>query len=312
MTSTDKAIGIDFGGTSIKFGVVQGKEILADAPLILPSEYPEPADLIDAIAETVNKLKAEHEGVVAVGAGVPGFVDTPSGKIHNLSNVPGWTNIPFRDLLAEKTGLPAMVENDANAMAVAEWKQGAGVGFEHLVCITLGTGVGGGVIVNNQLVRGSRYVAGEPGQTSIYYNGRIGAYNNPGALEDYIGNREFAADAQFAYKEAGIPKELYECSPAALAAAASSGDTVALACWDDFARKLACTIANCCWLLNPEAFVIGGGISKAGAILFDPLKKHIDSQLSPPFKDHLQLIPAQFSNEAGIIGAATLALEGAQ
>ncbi|WP_018969843.1 ROK family protein [Rubritalea marina] len=312
MKSTDKAIGIDFGGTSIKFGVVQGKHILADAPLVIPSEYHDPADLIDAIADTVNILKEQHQDIVAVGAGVPGFVDTPTGRIHNLSNVPGWTDIPFRDLLKEKTGLPAMVENDANAMGVAEWKQGAGVGFEHLICITLGTGVGGAIIVNNQLVRGSRFVAGEPGQTSIYYNGRIGAYNNAGALEDYIGNREFAADSQQAYQDAGIDKDLYECSPAALATAAHQGDVIALACWDDFARKLACTLANCCWLLNPEAFVIGGGLSKAGPILFGPLKKHLNSQLSSPFKDHLQLIPAHFSNEAGIIGAATLAIEAAQ
>ena len=312
MKSTDKAIGIDFGGTSIKFGVVQGKEILADAPLVLPSEYPEPADLIDAIAETVNILNEQHQGIVAVGAGVPGFVDTPTGRIHNLSNVPGWTDIPLRDLLKEKTGLPCMVENDANAMAVAEWKQGAGAGFEHLVCLTLGTGVGGGIVVNNQLVRGSRYVAGEPGQSSIYYKGRIGEYNNPGALEDYIGNKEFAADAQAAYKTAGIDKDLYECSPAALSTAASNGDVIALSCWDDFARKLACTIANFCWFLNPEAFVIGGGVAKAGPFLFGPLKKHVNSQLSGPFKDHLQIIPAHFSNEAGIIGAATLAIEAAQ
>lgn len=311
MEFTDKAIGIDFGGTSIKMGVVLGKQIIAEAPVILPKNYPVPSDLISAIAQQAKDFISEHSDIKAIGCGVPGFVDTPSGRIHNLTNVPGWVDIPLRDLLSEKTGLPCIVENDANAMGVAEWKLGAGVGFEHLICLTLGTGVGGAVIVNNQIVRGSKFVAGELGQSSINYNGRVGAYNNPGALEDYIGNNEFAIDAQRAYFEAGLERSIEDCSPAALDAAATGGCRIALACWDDFARKLACTISNCCWILNPEAFVIGGGISKAGKTLFDPLRKHVNAQLSEPFRNHLQIIPAKFGNEAGIIGCAALALEKA-
>lgn len=311
MEYSAKAIGVDFGGTSVKFGVVLGKQIIAEAPPILPKDYPRPDDLIQAIADTCNQLAREHTEVKAIGCGVPGFVDTPTGKIHNLTNVPGWVDIPLRKLLEEKTKLPCIVENDANAMGVAEWKLGAGIGFEHLVCLTLGTGVGGAVIVNNQIVRGAQFVAGELGQTSIHYNGRVGAYQNPGALEDYVGNNEFAADAQAAYLDAGHEKSLDECTPAALDAAASAGCPIALACWDDFARKLACTLANCCWILNPEAFIIGGGISKAGDTLFDPLRKHLVAQLSAPFRDHLQILPAKFSNDAGIIGCAVLALKAA-
>ena len=309
MEFTDKAIGVDFGGTSIKFGVVLGKQIIAEAPPIFPKDYPRPTELIQAIAKTCKQLMSEQADIKAIGCGVPGFVDTSNGRIHNLTNVPGWVDIPLQELLAEQTGLPCIVENDANAMGAAEWKLGAGAGFEHLICLTLGTGVGGAVIVNNQIVRGSRFVAGELGQTSIHYNGRVGAYNNPGALEDYIGNNEFAADAQRAYFEAGIEKHIDDVSPAALDAAATGGCPIALACWDDFARKLACTLANCCWILNPDAFVIGGGISKAGNTLFEPLRKHLSAQLSDPFSKHLQVIPAKFSNDAGIIGCAVLALE---
>ncbi|MEO1856101.1 MAG: ROK family protein [Rubritalea sp.] len=311
MEFTDKAIGIDFGGTSIKMGVILGKQIIDEAPVIIPKDHPVPTELIQTIANQINQLREEHSDIKAVGCGVPGFVDAPTGRIHNLTNVPGWVDIPLRDLLSEKTGLPCVVENDANAMGIAEWKLGAAAGLQHVVCLTLGTGVGGAVIVNNQLVHGSKFVAGELGQSSINYNGRVGAYNNPGALEDYIGNNEFAIDAQRAYLEAGIEKCIDDCTPAALDAAATAGCDVALACWDDFARKLSCTLANCCWLLNPEAFVIGGGISKAGNTLFEPLRKHVAAQLSPPFSDHLKIIPAKFSNEAGIIGCAVLALETA-
>lgn len=309
MEYTHKAIGIDFGGTSIKMGVVLGKQIISEADLIIPSQFAEPELLIDAIVARITTLREAHPDIIAIGCGVPGFVDAPTGRIHNLTNVPGWVNIPLKDILQEKTHLPCIVANDANAMGVAEWKLGAGAGHKNLICLTLGTGVGGAVIINNQLILGAEYGAGELGQMSIHYAGRTGTYNNHGALEEYIGNNEFAAEAQRLYHEAGFDKSLNECSPAALDAAATAGCQVALACWDDFAKKLACTLANCCWLLNPEAFIIGGGISKAGDTLFEPLKKHLFDQLSGPFKDKLKIRAAKFGNEAGIIGSATLALD---
>ncbi len=305
-----KSIGIDFGGTSIKFGVVSGKEIIATSPRIYPKDYPVPSDLIRAIAERVNQLKTEHNNVVAIGCGVPGFVDFPTGTIHNLTNVPGWTNIHLKEELEARTDLPTAVENDANAMAIAEWKLGAAKGYAHAVCLTLGTGVGGGIISNNAVIRGAQFTAGELGQTSIDYAGRMGAYNNPGALEAYLGNNEFAADTQSDYVAAGIDKELSDCTPELLAEAAENGCEIALKAWDGYAEKLSTTLATTCWLLNPEIIVIGGGVSNAGDLLFMPLKKYLHAQLSGPFKDHLKVVPAEFSNNAGILGTAALALEG--
>jgi len=308
MAYIHQSIGIDFGGTSIKFGVVEGSKIIATAERIVPKEYPDPNDLIEAIADTISKLKLEHPNIRAVGCGVPGFVDFPTGTIHNLTNVPGWTNIPLKAELEQRTGLPAAIENDANAMAYAEWKLGAAQGSQHAVCLTLGTGVGGGIIANGQMIRGSHFGAGELGQTSIDYQGRIGSYNNPGAVEVYLGNNEFAADAKIAYTKAGIEKTVEECSPEHLAEAASKGCEVALQCWDDFAKKLSTTLATACWMLNPEVIVIGGGVANAGDLLFDPLHKHLHNQLSGPFKNHLKVVKAMFSNNAGILGCAALAL----
>ena len=305
------ALGIDFGGTSIKFGVTKGTEIIATAPPLLPPEYDCPTSLIDAISETALQLKESHPEIAAIGCGVPGFVDFPTGTIHNLTNVKGWTNIHLKAELEKRTSLPCSIENDANAMAIAEWKLGAAKGSEHAICLTLGTGVGGGIIVNNQMVRGANFTAGELGQTSIDYQGIKGAYNNPGALEAYNGNNELAAEALQAYKNAGISKELTDCTPAHLAEAANNGCEIALKCWDTFAQRLACTLATTCWLLNPEIIVIGGGVSKAGEVLFEPLNKHLSNQLSGPFKDDLKIVSAQFGNEAGILGCAALALENA-
>jgi len=304
-----KSIGIDFGGTSVKFGVVAGKEIIATSPRLLTTDYPVPSDLIRAIADKVNQLKSEHENIVAIGCGVPGFVDFPSGTIHNLTNVPGWINIPLKQELETRTGLPTAIENDANAMAIAEWKLGAAKGCNHAICLTLGTGVGAGVIANGAIIRGAQYTAGELGQTSIDYAGRKGNYNNPGALEAYVGNNEFATDTLAEYAAAGIEKDLTDCTPEDLAEAAENGCHIALKAWDGFAQKLSTSLASTCWLLNPEIIVIGGGVANAGEILFTPLIKYLHAQLSGPFKDHLQVVPAEFSNNAGILGTAALAIQ---
>ena len=309
MSDTPLAIGIDFGGTSVKTGVVDGSDVIDHAPPIATPEFEGPEDLIDAIARTVEDLRARHPGVRAIGVGMPGFVNFESGTVYGLTNVRGWTNTPLKSLLEAKTGLPVVVENDANCMAFAEWKQGAGRGFNHLVCMTLGTGVGGAVIANGQMIRGARHGAGEIGQTSIDYQGRRGHYGNLGALEDYVGNNEITETARTAYEAGGNPKGVELCTPAALAAAAAQGDPIALKIWDDVGRMIATAAMNCCWLLNPEAIIIGGGVAKAGNLVFDPLTKYLKEQLSAPFKDHLKLIPARFGNEAGIVGAAVLALE---
>ncbi|NWK55423.1 ROK family protein [Verrucomicrobiaceae bacterium N1E253] len=312
MSNTPLSLGIDFGGTSIKIGVVRGSEILTFCKPILTPEYETPSQLIKAISESVKELQKDYPGIVGIGVGVPGFVNLEKGLVYQLTNVPGWVHVPLRDQLQSLTGLPCTIENDANCMAYAEWKHGAGQGMEHLLCLTLGTGVGSGIISNNMLLHGSHSTAGELGQTSIHYRGRKGAYGNLGALEDYIGHNEITADAIVAYADQGITKTKEECGPYQLQLAAEAGDTVAIDVWRNIAEKLACAIVNACWLLNPEAIIIGGGVAKAGALIFDPLETFIRTQLSTAFYSHLKIFPAHFSNDAGIIGAATLGLENAQ
>lgn len=309
MSEHPLSIGIDFGGTSVKIAVVEQSQIIDLAPPIATQDFPGPDELIAAMVRTVVDLRQRHPGVVAVGVGMPGFVNFKEGLVYNLTNVRGWDLVPLKQILSDKIGLPVMVDNDAKCMALAEWKHGAGRGFEHVIFMALGTGVGGAIIANGQMVRGASYGAGEIGQTSIDWQGIPGHYGNLGALEDYIGNREITAKAREAYKAAGIQKREDDCSPAALATAAEMGDLVALAQWDHAARLLASAAMNCCWLLNPEAIIIGGGVARAGDVLFTPFKKHLFAQLSGPFKDHLQVKAAAFGHEAGIIGAAALSLE---
>jgi glucokinase len=310
MSTYPLAIGIDFGGTSIKLGVVSGAEVLDVAPAIATQDYDGPDALIATMVRGIEDLRQRHAGIAALGVGMPGFVDFPRGMVYNLTNVRGWQHIFLKDALESATGLPTIIENDANCMGYAEWQRGAAIGLSHVVALTLGTGVGGAIIANGQMLRGAHFGAGEVGQTSIDYRGRRGAYGNLGALEDYIGNREIEATAREAYATAGHER-MPATTPAELATAAHAGDPIAIRIWTDIAEKLACSVANLCWLLNPQAVVIGGGVAKAGEVLFGPLDGFVRSQLGEPFKQDLQILPARFGNEAGMLGAAAMALEEA-
>lgn len=303
------SIGIDFGGTSVKLGVCRGPDLLHVDEPIPTAAHPGPNALITAMADRVAALRLLYPAIAAIGVGVPGLVDFDHGFVHELTNVPGWKHIPLKAILSEKTGLPVVVENDANAMTYAEWRYGAAKGLRNVVALTLGTGVGGGLVLDGKMFRGSSFSAGEIGQMSIDCGGKPGHYGNLGALEKYIGNAQIAEHAVQRYAEAGIVKELSDCTPKAISIAAQSGDDIARQIWAELADWLGTTLASIAWLLNPDAFVIGGGVAQAGALLFDPLQRKVQSMLSTVVWEKLQILPARFNNEAGIIGNAALAAD---
>lgn len=308
-THTRSAIGVDFGGTSIKLGVCRGASLLEIDEPIPTQGHDGPAALIRVIADRVANLRKKHPDIAAVGVGVPGLVDFDRGFVHVLTNVPGWNHVPLKTILGEMSGLPAVVENDANAMAYAEWRYGAGQGMKNVVALTLGTGVGGGLILNNALYRGSQFSAGEIGQMSIDFDGVSGHYGNLGALEKYMGNNQIAEHAVSRYSQAGLHREASQCTPRTIAEAAQAGDDIARQIWAEVADWLGTALASIAWLLNPDAFVIGGGVAQAGALLFEPLESKVRSMLSSVVQEHLKILPAKFSNEAGIIGNAALAAD---
>jgi len=307
--SSITSVGIDFGGTSVKLGVCRGGELLTtDAP-IPTADFAGPAALIGEMAARVSKLREAYPDIAAIGVGVPGLVDFDHGFVHVLTNVPGWKHVPLKAILSEKTGLPVVVENDANAMAYAEFRYGAARGLNNVVALTMGTGIGGGLILNGQLYRGSGCAAGEIGQMSIDFDGKAGHYGNLGALEKYTGNKEIAEHAVLRYTEAHVQKTLEECTPKKIADAAKAGDDIARQIWEEIADWLGTSLSSIAWLLNPDAFVIGGGVAQAGDLIFDPLKRKVQSMLSTVVWERLQIVPARFSNESGIIGNAALAAD---
>ncbi len=302
------AIGIDFGGTSIKLGLVAAGGLTQRGESLPTLAYHRAGDLLAALFGAIDGLRAQNPDVVAVGAGLPGIVDSRNGIVHHLTNVPGWVNVPLREMLASHTGLPTVIENDANAMAYAEWKFGAGRRHANVVCLTLGTGVGAGLILNGQLFRGSHMGAGEVGNMSIDFRGVPGPYGNFGALESYVGNGPIGARAAARYEEAGQPRPATDCTPHRLAEASAHGDPVAREIWEETGVMLGAALADVVWLLNPDAIVLGGGVAQAGELIFAPIRRTIRERTSPVFYEKLEILPAELGSDAGIIGCGALAV----
>ena len=308
-TQGRRAVGIDFGGTSVKIGLLP--DILAEGGpevIVLPtSQYDSVDALIRGMADGVAALQEGYGEIAAVGCGVPGLVDFDTGHVHQVTNVPGWEDVPLRDILGAKTGLPVLVDNDANCMAYAEWRYGAGRGYRNVVALTLGTGIGGGLIIDSKMFRGSRFAAGEIGQMSIDFQGKVGPYGQPGAIESYMGNRQIGELAAARLGEHETPEGGW--TPKAVADLALAGDAAAADIWIEIADWLGSVLANIAWLLNPDAFVIGGGVAKASDLLFKPLERKVRGMVSDVVSDGLRILPAQFGNEAGIVGSAAQALD---
>jgi len=303
------AIGFDMGATSTKTGVVRDGKILTRGNVIETRQDGDTGTLIEAFVQEIRRLKEWNPEVEAVGFGVPGIINPVRGVVVNLTNVKGWSDIPLRSIIMQRTGLVGNLENDAKAMAYAEWKHGAGQSVPNVVCVTLGTAVGGALILNGRLYRGATWVAGEIGQTSIDFQGVDFVYGNKGALEAYVGHRQISARAKEIYRAAGKTLSDDDAHLERLSKAADDGDQLADKVWQDIGLKIGVGLTNVIWLVNPDRIVIGGGVAKAGERLFAYIRQAISSRCEKTFWEKLDVVPATLGNDAGIIGAATLALE---
>ena len=310
------AVGVDFGGTSVKLalvtdlGKIQERETLSTKDLTTPLLWQK------AVVPLVQKLKSV-KGVTAknfkgVGIGVPGFVDFEKGVVYELPNVPGWRDVPLKKTLERKINATVRIDNDVNAMALGECRFGSGRSYEHAVFVTLGTGVGGGLLINKQIYRGAYSMGGEIGHISIDMYGRQSSQGR-GGVEQYVGNKQIADRARQFLNEGrkSVIHDLCEgnhanITPELICRAAEQKDDVALEVFDYVADCLATAFASITYILQPQVFIIGGGVAQSGRILFEPLKRHLSERLSPHFAKRIELKPASLGNAAGVIGCAAL------
>src|SRR6266403_5528558 len=307
--SSATAIGFDFGATTIKTGVVRDGSILEKGKVIETRQDGNTDALVQEMIDEIQVLRTKHPETKAVGFGVPGIINPITGVVINLTNVKGWKQIPLRSIVQKKTRLIANLENDAKAMAYAEWRHGAGAQVPNVVCVTLGTAVGGALILNGKLYRGATFVAGEIGQMSNDYRGVDYVYGNKGALEAYVGHYKIADRAREIHSAGGKEISDEQSDPKNLSAAADRGDNLAEAVWQDIGLKIGVGLSNVIWLVNPDRIVIGGGVANAGERLFGYIRQTVRTRCEETFWKKLEIVPATLHNDAGIIGPATLAVE---
>ena len=307
------AIGVDIGGTKVSAGVVD------DAGQVIDRERrdtpgADAARTESVIVEVISELRTRHD-VVAAGVGAAGWIANDNATVLFSPHL-AWRNEPLRDALQSQLDLPLIVENDANAAAWAEYRYGAAGNEPVTVCVTLGTGIGGGLVIHGQVYRGAYGIACEYGHVTVVPDGRLCACGNHGCWEMYASGRALARDA----------RELVAASPAAgrrllelagsmemltgpvVAAAAAEGDPAAVSLCTTMGRWLGRGLANLAAILDPSMFVIGGGVSAAGELLLRPAREEFAHTLTGRgFRPVARIVGAGLGQDAGLVGAADLA-----
>lgn len=308
------SIGVDIGGTKVAAGVVDENGAILERVLeATPSHSPQAVE--DAIVRVVNNLRGRHQ-VESVGIGAAGWVDNAQAVVAFSPHL-AWRAEPLKARLAERIELPLIVDNDANAAAWAEYRFGAGRGSSVMVCITLGTGIGGGLVVNGRLFRGSYGMAGEWGHMTSVPDGHRCECGNRGCWEQYASGNALVREArELAQSNSPVAHRLLELvggdvnqiTGPGVTAAALQGEPIAIELLADVGQWLGRGIANLAAALDPDLVVIGGGVSAAGGLILQPAQLAFDRTLTGRgYRPQARLALAHFRNDAGLIGAADLA-----
>lgn len=317
--NTKLILGIDIGGTKLAAGVVtpDGELLSQDRVPTLASEGPDRVinRLIDLCRHVVNLANVSWSQIEAAGVGCGGPLDPHTGVIKEPPNLPGWIDVPLVQRLHEALGVPVFLDNDANAAALGEHRFGAGRGVANMVYLTISTGVGGGIIIENRLYQGVNGNAGEIGHMSVDFRGRPCNCGSRGCLEAYASGTNIAARAREAVL-AGRPSVLTTLAgePAKITGetvweAIQQGDALARQVWDETMEILGTGITNVIHIFNPSLVVLGGGITNFGDLLFEPLRRIAQERVMGPLAQVVQIVPAQLGGQVGVLGAAAVALQ---
>ena len=309
----DLVIGVDLGGTNVSSAVVDDDGRISHQARLSVAGSRTAGEVIDRLVACVGMTMEScgRDRVAGVGVGTPGLIIEDTGTVVYAPNVPEWENLPLRSLLQERMGLPVTIENDANAAAIGEHWVGGAAGYANIVCITLGTGVGGAIIMNNEVWRGSNGAGGEIGHMTVVENGRMCGCGAPGCLEAYASATAIAGQAREQLRsgrESALSElcggDMDRIDAAMIAEAAGRGDDMAREVMHSSATLLGTAVSSLTNLLNPELFVIGGGVIRAGDLVFDPIRAEVARRAYKWSASILKIVPARLGDDAGIIGAA--------
>jgi len=287
-----QVLGIDLGGSAIKLGRFNQDGRCLQA-LTVPTPHPATPDaVLVTMVAAIAHIDPEQQAI-AIGVGTPGPTDA-TGRIARVAiNLNGWHDVPLADWLEAKTDRPTVLANDANCAGLGEAWLGAGRWYRNLILLTLGTGVGGAIILDGKLFTGHHGAAGELGLITLNPDGPPCNSGNRGSLEQY-------ASVSAIRRRTGL-------EPDALSAKAIAGDAKALAFWQEYGRDLGAGLASLVYVLTPEAIVIGGGVCASADLFFPAIQSELEKRVLSSSRAGLQLLRAELGNQAGMVGAARLA-----
>jgi glucokinase len=310
-------VGCDLGGTNIKAGLVDienGEVIISDTKPTKARKGPEAVmeRMASLITELIEKSEIKKKEILGLGISVPGMLDLETNTTLFLPNfVGGWRNIPVGERMSTYLGLDISMLNDVQAITYGEWRFGAGKGVPSMACFAIGTGVGGGLIVNNELVLGLGGSAGELGHQTVDLNGPICGCGNHGCVEVYASGPAIAASAARGVRQGWSTKivdlidhDFNLLTPEIVTKAAEMGDEFALEVWERAGTYLGVGVANVLSTLAVERVVIGGGVAKAGDLLLDPIRKTIKERVFLMPVEKVDVVQAKLGTNAGIVGMA--------
>ncbi|MCU1437837.1 MAG: hypothetical protein JWP66_924 [Naasia sp.] len=317
-------LGLDIGGTKLAVGVVASDGTVSGF-LVEPTRREEGHEIVlrrlfDLGRRSVAAARAEGalgagEDIAAVGIACGGPLDSRRGVLTGPLHLPGWIDVPVVDLARREFGVPAALDNDATAAAYGEYRFGAGRGTETMVYLTVSTGVGGGAVINGRLHRGAAGNGGEYGHIAVQPGGRPGFGNRAGTLEAYASGTAIAQRATEVVAALGstgrssVLAALPVIRAEDVSSAARDGDPVAREIWDETVEILASAVADLVNILEPNLVVLGGGVTRSGALLLDPLRRHVYAQAMPPAAAAVRIELAELGDTVGVVGAGAVALD---
>jgi glucokinase len=307
-----KAIGVDLGGTKMLIGVLDSNSKVSFESREASTGQTE-EQLVELLVREIEDARRAEPGVAAVGLGIPATIDHDRGVAISAVNLP-IDNLPIRELVGERTGLPIFVDNDANVAALAEHLYGAARGADNAVMLTIGTGIGGGLILGGEVYRGATGAGAELGHVVIAMDGLPCQGNCPGhgCVETYASGTALGREARAAAERrpdsalGRMAADGREIDGKAVTEAALAGDPTSIGVFDLVGSRLGVALTSFANIFEPEVFVIGGGVIAAGDLLLEPARRELRERALPPMKDTPVLV-AEMGEDAGMIGAAAMA-----
>ena len=306
-------IGVDLGGTNLRSALLN-----SEGAILVKSKEATPVskgwgNVVARIQDTISRQRdaAKEQGleVVAIGVGAPGIIQMDSGVVVRSPNLPDWNNVPLKAELEKALQIPVFIENDANAAALGEQWRGAGSGINTMLLLTLGTGVGGGIILNNKIFHGADGMAGEIGHMTLVPDGRPCSCGNTGCLEMYASARGILQSYQEELRKGSTPGVVREMTAEHIYQAAQAGDPIALRVMKDMGRMLGIGLASLINIFNPEMIVLGGGVKDAWQLFIDATREEIMKRAFPGPARRAQIVPSLLGDDAGMTGAAAVAFQ---